>query len=264
MNSAMLLSCVAILLVSVTNSYAFSKGSKVFALGNKISQPQIRNTNQLCMTTSSSDSSSTSIFDWFQKLVSSFTNGGSSSAQVSKNAPEPPAPKQPKVAVLILGGTGKAGQEIVKAITLTKKDVVLANRKNAEKGLAVLSQLPELESDHLFPRFNVDVTDKNTLTPEVFEGVEAIVSCIGPSRSEERLNAEAVDFNGNLNLIAAAKQLILGNNNTNKVGPTFKSIYNFEKPLRNLSQWVRLDDVIMGGRSQSQWSAVDWAGEGVS
>jgi hypothetical protein len=262
--STMLLACVAILLVSVANSYSFSK---VFAIGNKISHQQTPQRNTLCMT--SSDENSTSIFDWFQKLLSSFTNGGSSSSsssstQVSTSVPEP-APKQPKAAVLMFGGSGRAGQEIVKSIALSSnKDVILANRKSAEEGSAVISQLLDFEavqkSDHLFPRFNVDVTDSRTLTSEVFEGAESVVSCIGPSFKEARLNAEAVDFNGNLNLIAAAKQFL---GSTNNLTPKFTSVYNFDKSSRNISQWVRLDDVIMGGRSQSQWSAVDWAGGGV-
>jgi len=259
--STMLLACVVVLLASVANSYSFSK---VFAIGNKISHQQNPQRNTLCMT-SSSDNTSPSIFDWFQKLLSSFTNGGSSSStQVSTSAPEP-APKQPKSAVLMFGGSGRAGQEIVKSIALSNnKDVILANRKSAEEGSTVISQLLGFEavqkSDHLFPRFNVDVTDSRTLTSEVFEGAESIVSCIGPSFKEARLNAEAVDFNGNLNLIAAAKQYLGSNTN---LTPKFSSVYNFDKSSRNISQWVRLDDVIMGGRSQSQWSAVDWAGEGV-
>lgn len=87
-----------------------------------------------------------------------------------------------------------------------------------------------------------------------------LIITTGPSFSDPMMNSELVDFHANINII---NQFSLYLKETNSISGNSDSdsdkvdgneddnvsmIVSFKKDVLNLSQWVRLDDVIMGGK----------------
>lgn len=198
--------------------------------------------------------------EWFQNLFTNILPSPSHhNSESISDSPFLPS-FQPHDAVLIFGGTGRAGAEIVNSLRCRGKQVVLATRRNSSEAAAVLAQFDADNGDKsLLVRTGIDVTDATTLTSKLFEGIATVISCVGPSQKDSKLTAENVDYKGNLALIEATKK-----NVRYSISNTYKNIYDFDVSNRNLSQWVNLDDVIMGGKSKSKWSLVDWKGEGSS
>lgn len=164
----------------------------------------------------------------------------------------------PENAVLVFGATGKSGEKISKLLLDTGRNVVLAAR-NATKVKEIYQDY--LNNSNVFVREGVDVVDSDAITPALFQGVTQVVCALGPVFKNPNFTAENVDFKATVNLIdrfnAARSSAV----------PTTagysQSIVGFEKAAsRDLQQWSRLDDVIMGGSSSSGWQEVDWAGEG--
>ena len=87
-----------------------------------------------------------------------------------------------------------------------------------------------------------------------------MVSVIGPSFADfdKDTVSEDVDYLGNVFLIDSSKRYLKSDS------PEKKAIISFAKSTRDISKWRPLNDNIMGGRSSSQWSTVDWKGEGDS
>ena len=82
----------------------------------------------------------------------------------------------------------------------------------------------------------------------------------GPSFSDPMMNSELVDYHANINIINQFSLYLKETNSisvnndsdSNKVDgnedDNVSMIVSFKKDVLNLSQWVRLDDVIMGGK----------------
>eukprot|EP01035_Chromulina_nebulosa_P027039 gene27039-35491_t len=168
-------------------------------------------------------------------------------------------------AVLILGATGKTGSKVVqKLLEENKRNVVIVGR-NESKLSEIFSSYSS--NKNLFIRNSAfDIRNLGSgiqsESDQLFEGVSQVVSCLGPvfsSSSESSSSSEDIDFKATIQLInkfAEAK----------KDAIPFKDVelplVQFSTRKRNLSQWNRLDDVIMGGRSSSSWREVSWNGEG--
>ncbi len=87
-----------------------------------------------------------------------------------------------------------------------------------------------------------------------------LIITTGPSFSDPMMNSELVDYHANINIInqfslyLKETNSISGNSDSDSdkvVGnddDKVSTIVSFKKDVLNLSQWVRLDDVIMGGK----------------
>lgn len=91
-----------------------------------------------------------------------------------------------------------------------------------------------------------------------------LIITTGPSFSDPMMNSELVDYHANINIInqfslyLKETNSISRNSDSDKVVGKYKvdgndddnvsKIVSFKKEVLNLSQWVRLDDVIMGGK----------------
>jgi hypothetical protein len=88
--------------------------------------------------------------------------------------------------------------------------------------------------------------------------VNKLIITTGPSFSDPMMNSELVDFHANINIInqfslyLKETNSISGNSDSDEVvgndDDKVSTIVSFKKDVLNLSQWVRLDDVIMGGK----------------
>jgi hypothetical protein len=90
--------------------------------------------------------------------------------------------------------------------------------------------------------------------------VNKLIITTGPSFSDPMMNSELVDYHANINIInqfslyLKETNSISGNSDSDSdkvVGnddDKVSTIVSFKKDVLNLSQWVRLDDVIMGGK----------------
>jgi len=93
--------------------------------------------------------------------------------------------------------------------------------------------------------------------------VDKLIISTGPSFSDPSMTSEKIDYYANINIISQFTTYL---NEIKSASYTYKNdrddkddrddrddrdvtnIVNFKKELLNLSQWVRLDDVIMGGK----------------
>jgi hypothetical protein len=180
---------------------------------------------------------------------------------------------RPNNAVLVLGGTGRAGREIVTACLALGRDVVVASR-NETKSRDIFGELSS-NNPKLFLRNGIDVTDPAALSSDLFTGVSQIACSLGPVFGDERLTSEAVDFKAVVSVVESFKKALqerspssestdsTSNGDTNNVNDAQEE--EKRKPLvsfagaakeESLSKFVRLDDVIMGGRSTSGWEKI--------
>lgn len=70
------------------------------------------------------------------------------------------------------------------------------------------------------------------------------------------MNSENVDYKATENIIYKFKSSLQQRNLLNNNIIKKSNIVSFKKPVQDLSQWSRLDDVIMGGQSYSNWNDV--------
>jgi hypothetical protein len=180
-----------------------------------------------------------------------------------KSEDSDPKPQEPTItkkkienAAIIFGATGKLGEEITKRMLKANpnKAIILTGRNESK-----LNDLfSSIQSKNVIIRSNVDVTKPETITADLFEGVEQVVCAIGPAFADFGLEniAEDVDYLGKKNIIDATSKYL-------QPKPlATKSIVSFAKGSRDISRWKSLNDVIMGGKSSSEWKEIDWNGEG--
>jgi uncharacterized protein YbjT (DUF2867 family) len=108
-------------------------------------------------------------------------------------SPENPAPKYTKV--LVTGSTGGTGQSVVKQLIDMGLDVKAMTR-DAKRAKGVLPAGVTIAEGDLFSY--VDAA-------QAVEGADAIVICSGPTSRMDPFSPFKVDFQGNENLVAAAK-----------------------------------------------------------
>ena len=175
-----------------------------------------------------------------------------SSRRVSKNFTP-----QTKMKILVVGATGGVGKRVVKELLAQNYDVIALVR-DAERGKQILGDKVKL--------FEADLTIPETLKPEMMSGVSAVICCSGtrvqpvegdtPTREkyyqgikfylpEVADSPEQVEYQGIKNLIQLVSPYIQPT--------TEKVLFDFINPTSDIKEiWGAIDDVVMGGVSQSQ------------
>lgn len=176
-----------------------------------------------------------------------------------QSSPQPERVETGKI-ILVVGATGGVGKRVVQRLR-SQGYAVRALVRNP----STAQQIPS-EGIQLFPG---DVTRPETLTADLMEGVVGVISCLGPrvqpveGDTPDRAKyyqgvkfyqpevvgdtPEAVEYRGVQNLLAMAKPHLA-------TLPTYgeKMIFDFrssDSPA--LQVWGALDDVVMGGVSES-------------
>ncbi|MGF1492678.1 MAG: CIA30 family protein [Microcoleaceae cyanobacterium] len=158
--------------------------------------------------------------------------------------------------ILVAGATGGVGKRVVQRLQ-QRGIVIRAMVRDAQRARKILGKQVEM--------VEADITIPETLTAQVFQDVTAIICCTGtkvqpvegdtPNREKYYQGVkfympevvdvpEIVEYQGIKNLVEAAKPY-LGN-------ATEQVIFDFTQTSEQLKEiWGALDDVVMGGVSQS-------------
>ncbi|BFI30313.1 NADH dehydrogenase [ubiquinone] 1 alpha subcomplex assembly factor 1 [Marchantia polymorpha subsp. ruderalis] len=178
------------------------------------------------------------------------------SARLSGSSEEKPSSGMEKEVVLVTGATGGTGKRVL-TLLQSKGIPVRALVRNVEKARSLLGPDVELVV--------ADVTQKSTLLPEYFKGVRQVINCVsvivGPKEGDnsERQkymqgikffdpeikgdSPETVEFKGLQNLIEAVKENVGVRDGV--------SLYTVTEKGPAGPAWGSLDDVVMGGVSES-------------
>ena len=165
--------------------------------------------------------------------------------------------------ILVAGATGGVGKRVVRRLA-EQGYLVRALVRDVHKAKEMLGDKVEL--------FEADITIPETLTPELMSNISAVVCCTGvrvqpvegdtPNREkyyqgikfylpEVVDSPEIVDYQGIKNLVAAAKSL---------PNPGEKLLFDFKNPSEDIqATWGAVDDVVMGGVSDSSIRLIDHA-----
>ncbi|MGK7872303.1 MAG: CIA30 family protein [Xenococcaceae cyanobacterium] len=157
--------------------------------------------------------------------------------------------------ILVAGATGGVGKRVVLSL-LERNYQVRALVRDAQKAREMLGDKVEL--------FEADITIPETLTPQLMDRVSAVICCTGvrvqpvegdtPNREkyyqgikfympEVVGTPEMVEYQGIKNLVQAAAKSLKQRE---------KLLFDFTNPSEDLKEiWGALDDVVMGGVSQS-------------
>ena len=170
---------------------------------------------------------------------------------------------KPMGMILVAGATGGVGKRVVQRL-IKDNYRVRALVRDPQRGREMLGDQVEL--------FEADITIPETLTPALMKDISAVVCCTGvrvqpvegdtPTREkyyqgikfympEVVDSPEIVDYQGIKNLVqAAAKNL----------EPGKQLLFDFKNPTDDLKEtWGAVDDVVMGGVSESSIRLIDQA-----
>lgn len=170
---------------------------------------------------------------------------------------------KPMGMILVAGATGGVGKRVVQRL-IKDNYRVRALVRDPQRGREMLGDQVEL--------FEADITIPETLTPELMKDISAVICCTGvrvqpvegdtPTREkyyqgikfympEVVDSPEIVDYQGIKNLVqAAAKNL----------EPGKQLLFDFKNPTDDLKEtWGAVDDVVMGGVSESSIRLIDQA-----
>eukprot|EP00752_Nemacystus_decipiens_P017720 g15888.t1 len=201
------------------------------------------------------------------------TAKGAAAAPGAASARLPPHMSGGKGVVLVTGATGGVGRRVVEE--LRRKGVpVRAMARNKSKALAMLTGGKDAKEGSGLEVAVGDIRDKSSLTPSLFKDVVAVVSCTaaivrpkegdGPDRAkyfqgitfyepEVADVPKETEFEGLSNLVEAVSRY------SDVEGKTlYACLPSFQEGWR---QWGALDDVVMGGVSESALRVVPGAGE---
>ena len=164
--------------------------------------------------------------------------------------------------ILVAGATGGVGKRVVKKL-LEQNYRVRALVRDAAKAKDLLSDKVEL--------FEADITIPETLKPTMMRGVSAVICCTGtkvqpvegdtPTREKYYQGVkfympevvdtpELVEYEGIKNLVKVVSQHIPAADN--------KVVFDFTNPNAQIKEtWGAVDDVVMGGVSQSNIRLAD-------
>ena len=175
-------------------------------------------------------------------------------------------------AVIVFGASGRSGRQIVSKLLASGRTVVAAVRSR-EKALEIFAEAGVTEGRNakgiLFVEEGVDVTDATSLTAELFAGVTSVVVSTGAVFGRDENGAmgylngmtpEKVDSQGVAAIANAAAKYVPKQAKGSTVVMPFQS-------ASDLEGWQKLDDVIMGGNSDSALSLSDsgngftWSGK---
>jgi uncharacterized protein YbjT (DUF2867 family) len=166
--------------------------------------------------------------------------------------------------ILVAGATGGVGKRVVRRL-IERNYQVRALVRDAQRAREMLGNNVEL--------FEADITLPETLTPQLMQDVSAVICCTGvrvqpvegdtPDRAkyyqgikfympEVVDSPEIVDYQGIKNLVQAAVKHL------ETVPADEKLIFDFNNPSQDLKDtWGAVDDVVMGGVSESTIRLVD-------
>ncbi|MEN9519205.1 MAG: hypothetical protein RLZZ381_1793 [Cyanobacteriota bacterium] len=164
--------------------------------------------------------------------------------------------------ILVAGATGGVGKRVVQKL-LARNYHVRALVRDSERAKAILGDQVEL--------FEADLTIADTLKPAMMAGISAVICCTGtkvqpvegdtPNREkyyqgikfylpEVVDTPELVEYEGIKNLLQVISQHL--------PHPGEQVIFDFADPSSDLSEtWGAIDDVVMGGVSQSKIHLAD-------
>ncbi|NEO16849.1 MULTISPECIES: CIA30 family protein [unclassified Moorena] len=165
--------------------------------------------------------------------------------------------------ILVAGATGGVGKRVVRRL-LKQNYPVRALVRDAQKAREILGDNLEL--------FEADITIPETLTPALYKNITAVVCCTGarvqpvegdtPNREkyyqgikfylpEVVDTPEVVEYQGIKNLVQAAAEYL---------EPGKQLLFDFQNPSDDLQEtWGAVDDVVMGGVSESSIRLIDKA-----
>ncbi|MDJ0588736.1 MAG: CIA30 family protein [Pleurocapsa sp. MO_226.B13] len=158
--------------------------------------------------------------------------------------------------ILVAGATGGVGKRVVKQL-LEQNYQVRALVRDADRAREILGERVDL--------FEADITIPETLKPTMMQGVSRVICCTGtkvqpvegdtPTREKYYQGVkfylpevvdtpELVEYEGMKNLVKVVSQYI--------PAATDKLIFDFTNPNAQIKEtWGAVDDVVMGGVSQS-------------
>jgi uncharacterized protein YbjT (DUF2867 family) len=170
--------------------------------------------------------------------------------------------KQTKMTILVAGATGGVGKRVVEKL-LARNYRVRALVRDVERGKAILGEQVEL--------FEADLAIAATLKPELMAGISAVICCTGtkvqpvegdtPNREKYYQGIkfylpevvdipELVEYEGIKNLLQVISQHLPPRGE--------QMIFDFANPTGDLLEtWGAVDDVVMGGISQSKIRLLD-------
>jgi uncharacterized protein YbjT (DUF2867 family) len=166
-------------------------------------------------------------------------------------------PHSSTAVILVAGATGGVGRRVVKLLQ-AQGHTVRALVRDLQRAREMLGADIEL--------IDADITIAETLTPAVVENIRAVICCTGvrvqpvegdtPDRAKYYQGIkfylpevvgdtpENVDFNGIQNLLQAIAPALQA--------PPETTLFDFTNPALNIQEvWGALDDVVMGGVSES-------------
>lgn len=170
---------------------------------------------------------------------------------------------KPMGMILVAGATGGVGKRVVRRL-IERNYQVRALVRDPQRGREILGEQVEL--------FGGDITIPETLTPALMQGISAVICCTGarvqpvegdtPTREkyyqgikfylpEVVDTPEIVEYQGIKNLVQAA---------SNNLEAGKELIFDFRNPTDDLkATWGAVDDVVMGGVSESSIRLIDQA-----
>ena len=170
--------------------------------------------------------------------------------------------QQTKMKILVAGATGGVGKRVVRILQEQNYDVIALVR-DAKRGKEILGDKVEL--------FEADLTLAETLKPQMMAGVDGVICCKGtrvqpvegdtPTREkyyqgikfylpEVVDTPKQVEYEGMKNLVKVVSQHIKPTNS--------RILFNFTNPTADIKEtWGAVDDVVMGGVSQSNIRLAD-------
>jgi uncharacterized protein YbjT (DUF2867 family) len=190
---------------------------------------------------------------WLQRLF----------APAAKNKPQIAGEENKMGTVLVVGATGGVGKRVVRKL-LERGYKVRSLVRDTEAAKAILGDKTQLVVG--------DITRPETLTDEVMQDITAAICCTGvrvqPVEGDTSDRAkyyqgvkfyqpevvgdtpERVEYLGIKNLVKAASYQLKK--------PKEKLIFDFTKPSQDVKEtWGALDDIVMGGVSESNIRLVD-------
>ena len=175
---------------------------------------------------------------------------------------QPKSHQQANMTILVAGATGGVGKRVTRKL-LEHKFQVRAIVRDREKALKILGEQVEL--------FEADITIPETLKPEMMQGIDSVICCTGtkvqpvegdtPSREkyyqgikfylpEVVDTPELVEYEGIKNLVQVIAKHI--------PAATERVLFDFTNPNSSVKEtWGAVDDVVMGGVSQSNIQLID-------
>ncbi|KAI8474181.1 MAG: complex I intermediate-associated protein 30-domain-containing protein [Monoraphidium minutum] len=211
------------------------------------------------------------------KLIAGLFSGGQAGApegaiQTLARGPPAPAGAQDLGVVMVTGATGGVGKRVVQLL-LARGRRVRALARDAPKARELLGSL-QPAAGGVLELVTADIAQRRTLLPAYFEGVRQLVSCsavkVVPKEGDTVDRAkyyqgikffdpeivgdtpQAVEHTGMINVLDALKE---------HLGTAPGAALLAPEPAL-AARWGALDDVVMGGVSESGLALVPGAGEG--